>query len=222
MLQTSRLASTAASAALLLALCLSTACAQACGAPRPAAQEPGPLRNASAEKGPGKDQRAARRERTVALLHKTRVSLDFVDTPLQDVLVFLAGVSKLSFTLDRRRVPDPPALTLRVKDATLENALALLCRLTRLDYVVGDRHIVVTTREGVYQLDEKVVRYYKVGYLTKGDVREIVGLIRDTIARGTWGRKHGTLVAYRSGVLSVRHVRRVHRQVGALLKRLRQ
>ena len=197
-------------------------------AARAAGGAPGSPRKGRAPKKPDskteakKDKEDAERERTLELLAKTRISFDFVETPFADVLSFLSEVSKLTFSLDGRRVPDPPALTLKVKDVALRSALAHIRRLTRLDYVVGSGLVVFTTRAGVYELDEKVVRIYKVGWLSRSESDEMVGLIRRAIAPGTWGKRHGTLVAYRSGLLSVRHIRRVHREVVALLEKLRE
>lgn len=178
---------------------------------------------------------AGARERTRKALESKRVSFDFVETPLPDVLSFLTQITGVSFTLDARRVPEPWPISLRMNDVSLRSAAAWICRLAGLDYVVGDGAVIVTTPEGVYQLDEKRLRVYDVAMLVRPAInlknprkkrkresgKDLADLVRRTIVPTKWGKAYGTSVGYRAGLLTVVHIERVQRQVKALLDGLR-
>ena len=66
-------------------------------------------------------------------LFAKRLSFDFVETPLQDVLSFIGTLADVNIIVDRRifRV-EPPSVTLKVNDISLGNAvywIAVLCDL---------------------------------------------------------------------------------------------
>lgn len=66
----------------------------------------------------------------------TKVSLNFVDTPLADVVDFLAELTALNFAIDAK-VKKEQKVTLRAKDLPLSAIVDLLCRAhgLRLDVV---------------------------------------------------------------------------------------
>ena len=93
-------------------------------------------------------------------LQKT-ISLDFVDTPVKDVIAFLHDVSGINM------MPDPaafeaegPTITLKVENMKLETALdVILRRFAKLDYVIRDDGLFISNEEG---LSEYELRTYDV------------------------------------------------------------
>ena len=77
-----------------------------------------------------------------------RVSFDFVETPLQDVLSFISALVDLTIVLDTEALKDKPRfVTLKVKDMRLEAALGWLLRLTGIQYALKDEAIFISTRQ---------------------------------------------------------------------------
>ena len=176
------------------------------------------------KKPPDERGKAEARKKTLALLRSKRVSFDFVETPLDAVVVFLGDVSGIGFTIDWHRFKDREAtVTLTVKNMRLEAALSWVTKLVGLEhFVAGDRHVILTTHRGVLELTEKVLRTYRVADVTAGwKADEFVAFIRRTLAPGTWDKKFDTSITYHAGLLAVRHSAEVHDQVARFLAKLR-
>lgn len=87
------------------------------------------------------------RSELVAAALKKKVSLDFVETPLQDVLSFISSQVDVTFILDAEAVPDhASSVTLKVTDMALDHALSWLCVPIGLVYAERDGAIAITSR----------------------------------------------------------------------------
>lgn len=88
-------------------------------------------------------------------LRERRVSFDFVDTPLGDVLAFLNSIADVNMVLDSTALAKPRdvdmPVTLKVQDMRLGSALTWILRLCDLTYVITGQAVFITdphTAEG--------------------------------------------------------------------------
>jgi len=139
-----------------------------------------------------------------------KVSFDFVETPIQDTVAFLAGVTGANFVLDPDAVrDDAPTVTLKVQDMPVGKALDWLCKLANLKHTLRDEAVFISKPDRIS--DKPVLRMYDVTDLTI-DIKDLSGRqravakgkpdddqetltgeavlerIRRTIAPGTWSR----------------------------------
>ncbi|MCK4299740.1 MAG: hypothetical protein KAX80_09410 [Planctomycetes bacterium] len=72
-------------------------------------------------------------------------SFSFKDTPLREVLGFLASYHKLNVVLDARFTQQENTVTMPVEDMSVRNALGWILRLKHLEYALVDEAIFVST-----------------------------------------------------------------------------
>ena len=84
-----------------------------------------------------------------------RISLDFADTPVTDVVAFLHDVSRINMMLDPSAIDDKtPLITLKVEDMTLRAALdVILRRFARLNYVVRSDGLFISDARTISWMD---------------------------------------------------------------------
>ena len=98
-------------------------------------------------------------------LASQKISFDFVETPLPDVLAFLSSLTDVTIILDPDAIRDgAPTVTLRVNEMTLERALNWICKLASLKYNLKNEAIYVAHPEKLR--DRVVLRMYDVSDLT--------------------------------------------------------
>jgi type II secretory pathway component GspD/PulD (secretin) len=99
-----------------------------------------------------------------------RISFDFVDTPLADVVAFLSNLTGATIILDPAAVQgNEVPVTLKVGDMRLGAALDWILRLVNLTYALRDQAIFISTKERV--ADRPSLRIY--------DVRDLLAAIPD-------------------------------------------
>jgi len=78
---------------------------------------------------------------------KTKVSFDFVETPLEDVITFLQGITNTHIELDDRVRQHlvKPEVTLKVTDIELNQALEWILQQVGLDYELRNAAIFIST-----------------------------------------------------------------------------
>jgi len=163
---------------------------------------------------------------------RKKVTFDFVETPLQDVVNFLSALVDVTIVLDSSAVKDAPNVTLRVGDMELGQALTWIMKLTGLAYTLQDEAVFITKPE---QIREKVVmRVYDVTRLVeefkmpsrrrRGEEAltgpTLVDFVKKVIAPATWdepGDEVGYAIEYRAGKLLVTHTPEVQKQVATLI-----
>ncbi|MBM4044762.1 MAG: hypothetical protein FJ279_06600 [Planctomycetes bacterium] len=98
------------------------------------------------------------------------VTLDFADTPIQDVVTFIADFAVVNIVLDRNAVPaEGAAITLKVKDIPLKNALDFVLKQAQLKYDIRNEALYISNEEGLR--GEPVMRVY--------DIRDLLVAIED-------------------------------------------
>ena len=188
--------------------------------PAVAQQQPATEQEAAA---PSEQQRNAA---TLKLLQEP-VQLEFIDTPLNDVVAFMADHSKLQFYIDRKAlgdagIPLDVPLLVELENISREMALDLTLRQADLTYYVRDGVIIITTPSALEQIAETIV-YPAADLLNPGKTREdLVDLITSTVTPESWDHNGGLGVvrAFR-GALVVTHNPNVHRKIERLLNELR-
>jgi type II secretory pathway component GspD/PulD (secretin) len=175
------------------------------------------------------------------------LSIEFIDTPLSDVVVFLQEKTGVNFVLDKDSAATN--VNIRLNDVTASTVLDYILP-KGLDYVVKDNVVHIT-------LEPLELRVYDVRDLLinlgdrKGDlvaqvaatgngegagsagankdtfdrVQEIISLITDTVEPASWSLNGGRgRIAAREGMLGdivVTHVAEIHKQTEDLLAALR-
>jgi hypothetical protein len=77
-----------------------------------------------------------------------KISFDFVETPLVDVLCFISSLVDVTFVLDSRAVKaEPKTVTLRVIDLPLREAMARVLKQVGMAQAVFDEAVLITTPE---------------------------------------------------------------------------
>jgi len=173
-----------------------------------------------------------------------KVSFDFVETPLPDVISHIRTLTKAPIVLDPRAIRgDTPAVTLTVKDLRLDSALTWVLKLVGLKYALWDQGVYITRPELIPQ--KLVVRIHDVSGITdefkKPERRRrrvadeedrltgegLIFFVRKTIAPGTWAHweakgRRGYTIDHRTGKLIVTHTAEVQEQVRRLLDNFRK
>ena len=94
-----------------------------------------------------------------------KVSFDFVETPLQDVVTFLSSLAGVSVIVDTEAIKGTRHdVTLRVQDMRLGSALNWICKLVGLKYGLKHEAIFISEPKRLY--DETVLRMFDVTDLT--------------------------------------------------------
>jgi len=174
-----------------------------------------------------------------------RLSIEFVNTPLRDVIAFLQEKSKMNFFLDRD-APDT-SVNIKLNDVPLSVILEYILP-KNLRYIVKGNIVHVTleplelrvydVRDLLINLEDRVPDLSTQSEVTEtegqrtavgGDtfdrVNEIINLITSTIEPASWSANGGKgMIAAREGMLGdivVTHKLGIHKGVEGLLAALR-
>jgi type II secretory pathway component GspD/PulD (secretin) len=103
-------------------------------------------------------------ERRIKESLNKKVTFDFVETPLQDVVNFLSSLVDVTIVLDTTATKDAPNVTLRVNDMRLQSALNWILKLVALKYTLKDEAVFISKGENI--TERPVLRMYDVTDLT--------------------------------------------------------
>jgi len=103
-------------------------------------------------------------ERRIKESLNKKVTFDFVETPLPDVVNFLSSLVDVTIVLDTPAVKDAPNVTLRVNEMRLQSALNWILKLVALKYTLKDEAIFISKAEAI--MERPVLRMYDVTDLT--------------------------------------------------------
>jgi type II secretory pathway component GspD/PulD (secretin) len=104
--------------------------------------------------------------KTYAAMSSIKISLNFTDTPLPEVVSFMQEVTQLNIMIDRRAIEDPESktVTFKVDELAFDQALDLILKMADLAYRVDEGVIVITSKEAMQK--ETVLELYDVQDLT--------------------------------------------------------
>ncbi|MBO1224473.1 MAG: hypothetical protein JYX80_08580 [Candidatus Scalindua sediminis] len=180
-------------------------------------------------------------------LKKKKLSIEFIDTPLSDVVVFLQEKTGVNFVLDKNAAATN--VNIRLNDVTASTVLKYILP-KGIDAVVKDNvvHITLEPLElRVYDVRDLLINLEDrhpgliaqvtptgagegealagEGKDTYNRVQEIISLITDTVEPASWSLNGGRgRIAAREGMLGdivITHVARIHKQTEDLLAALR-
>lgn len=109
-------------------------------------------------------------------LRTKKVTLNFQDTTLTEVMSFLHEITGLDFVLDPKlEKASETTVTLRVNDISLENALSLILESHGLAFCVKDGAVFISTKEKIAEILGKVAK-------PEGEVKpgEVLFLLTDS------------------------------------------
>ena len=165
--------------------------------------------------------------------------IDFIETPLQDVIDFLKDYHGIEIQIDAKALNDvgidpTTSVTKNLKGVPLRSALKLILRELDLTYVIQDDVLLITTPEEaetrlstvVYPVGD-LINFHdpKTGEIWGGDYDSLIDLITSTVQPTTWDDVGGPgsispFPTTSSIVLS--QTQDVHEQIDALLTTLRR
>lgn len=164
---------------------------------------------------------------------KENTSLEYVETPLTDVLDEISRKHKIPIWLDRPDLeeegiaPDIP-VTANLKNISLRSALRLLLRDSQLTFQLQDETLMITTPARA-ETELKTIIYNVRDLLTLdaegADYEPLIDLAVSNVAPTTWDEVGGpgSLRGYtQRGALVVSQTDEVHREIADLLATLRR
>ncbi len=183
----------------------------------------------------------ARRPGNVAKIKQaldSATQVEFVETPLQDVIDYLKDCYHIEIQLDAKALKDvgvdpTTPITKNLKGISLWSALELMLRELKLTYVIQDEVLLITTpKEAASHLTTKV---YPVADLvvcrnSKGeswdDYDTLSDAITATIQPATWDQNGGSgsiagASLGKAKILIVSQSQDVHQQITDLLEQIR-
>lgn len=167
-----------------------------------------------------------------------KAQLDFVETPLADVVAFFEYAHRVEIEVDRKALDevgigvDTP-ITKALKGVTLRSALNLVLRDLDLTWTINDEVLLITTRDAAEQM--MLTRIYDVGDLvtfrtvrgqTCQDFDSLIAAITSSIEPESWEEVGGAgaiaPLEYRGAkAVVIRQTFQVHEQIRRLLSDLR-
>lgn len=185
------------------------------------------------------DRTSAHYDKIDAALAKPCI-IDYVDTPLKDVMANLADQSGVTFVLTRKLEdagvqPDQP-VTRSIKNLSLKSALRLMLNDLNLSYMVRNECIVITTKEDAQSPENMETRAYPVKDLLETfrlpakdtasfDFDPLVELITSSIEPDSWqdvGGPGSISGSDAAGALLISTRRDLHDRVAGALTSLRR
>jgi len=165
--------------------------------------------------------------------------VEFIETPLYDVVQYLSNTYKIPILLDRRALDDvgvqnDTPVTISLKGLKLRSVLKHLLRPLDLTWMVQDEVLLVTTTE---QADAYLeTRLYEIGDLVAmrdeqlrpyNDFDQLIDVITSTVQPTTWDTVGGpgSIAGFESAgitVLVVSQTQQAHEKVEDLLAALRK
>lgn len=157
-------------------------------------------------------------------------AMDFVDTPLSEVMAFLKDFHQIQIQFDQPALEetgvaiDTP-VTRDLKGIELRSALRLLLEPLDLTYVVKNQVLLITSLDVASEMLER--RAYPVADLVRkpdgsADYSGLIRVITSTIKPDSWEEAGGParIVPYR-GTLVIGQLEAVHDDIAKLLRMLR-
>jgi hypothetical protein len=163
--------------------------------------------------------------------------LDFVDTPLTDVVTYLQDLHKINIAFDHKAMSDAGyrtdvQITRTLRGVTLRSALRLILRDLGLTYVIGDEVLLITIPDEAQ--NRPVAKQYAVADLVAvrdendkpwDDYGTLIRIVTNAIAPTSWTENGGvgTIGGVTFGnakLLVVLQTEEVHEEIARLLEEL--
>jgi hypothetical protein len=155
---------------------------------------------------------------------KNQTEIAFTDTPLTDVMTFLSDYHNIPILLDTAAlteanvVSDMP-ITRTLDGVSLESALNIVLAPLKLDYVIANEVMLVTTvKQAEATLD---VRVYDLSRLPNLEPKTLSAIIMTVTKPEAWTEKGGAgSIVLGTDFVVVNQCQRTHRKIVSLLNQL--
>ncbi len=178
-------------------------------------------------------------EKKIRAALDSKTELEFVDTPLSDVVDYLKDFHEIEIQIDNKALDDvgigtDEPVNVRLKGVTLRSALDLILGQRKLSHLITDDVLLITSSD--YAESVFVVKVYPVNDLVGTpatddtvlrDLDDLATTIAGTIAPDSWdcrgcgGSIRGGLFGH-GRVLVVRQTDQVHEAIAQLLANIRK
>jgi hypothetical protein len=154
---------------------------------------------------------------------ETPTIIEFVETPLADIVEYLKDYHKVEIQLDKKALDDngvssDTPVTRNLRGISLKSALALILRNLNLTTVIDNEVLMITTSEAAGQRRELAI--YNVAGLIKGDSTEqLAEVVRQSLIPSDPGDAETIVTPYRE-VLIVQATQENQRRLTELLRQL--
>lgn len=194
--------------------------------------------------GSGQDPANRDVDRKIATM---RLSVEFQDTPLKDVVDFLRETADINVILDRGVDPSTP-VTFKVRDITLKTMLNYILRAHELGYIISEGILQIVPIEKaqakvqlkIYDVQDLVaplrdmpgreitfgddgIQFIDTPPETSPEMGDfLVELLEQMTGRKAWEDNSNASMIYQNGLLIVRQTPEVHRKIEALINMIRR
>ena len=178
--------------------------------------------------------RVARRRKTSGFAQalEKQVSIDFVDTPLGEVVRHLGRENEIPIVIDHPALDDlgivsDTQMTIELRDVTLRSALHHLLRELDLTFLAWNEALVITSIDAALGGNYSVTRVYPVyDLLPKNlsgqiDYDSLISAIQFNVSPDSWPDGGGGIDSY-AGTLIILQYDEVHREIEEFLAALRR
>ncbi len=182
----------------------------------------------SQEKGSAKPPFATPLTAAEAKLYKaleTPTLVEFVETPLADVILYLKDYHKAEITFDQRALDDAGVgadtpITMNLRGVTMRSALEMILRKHRLSPIVQNEVILITTEKEAERKRDTCI-YDVAELLRESSAHELAEVVRQTLVPASQRDESSdvSVVPFRH-LLIVRHNQAGQRQVAQFLQQL--
>ena len=144
-------------------------------------------------------------EQKIETTLKSPTKLEFVDTPLTDVIDYLKDYHQIEIQLDKKALEEAsidPAVTVteNLNGVSLKSALRLMLGKVGLTYVIQNEVLLITTtqaaesrlRTTVYPVADLVGQYRDENGTVWSDYESLMEMIKTTVQPNTWDEVGGT------------------------------
>ncbi len=175
-------------------------------------------------------RRSEAEKHIIAALESGATTLDFVETPLNEIMSVLSEEHGMQIwfdlpALDAIAVSPDQAITAQLTDLPLKSALKLLLsQVEGLTYVVRDDVLVITTEdEALVAIETHVYDVTKVLAAASVPIDELVKLIPESVAVTQWqisGTGEGTIASLGRRFLVISQTQAIHEEISKFLRQL--
>lgn len=152
--------------------------------------------------------------------------VEFIETPLEEAINFLKEQHNISIVLDRQKIADEGVatdtpVTLQLSGIRLESVLHLILEKYKLDWIIQDEVLKITTQSHAAKALETHV--YKVRHLLDAghDEDNLIDTINATVLPNSWDWVGGPgSIMMANETLIVRQTQHVHSEIERLLSDL--
>lgn len=179
---------------------------------------------------------APRVEQAIRAAFERPISIDFKDTPLDNVAAALQKLVHVPIAIDKKElaeasISEDVSVTLVASSISARSAFDLILKPKDLDWIIDRDVVVITTADRaktavtihLYPVADLVMSESEDAYVA--DFEPLIDLITSTVSPTSWDENGGagSIAPFtRAGALAIGATREVHEEIDSLLERLRE